>query len=180
MREDLESSTRDDLAGPVFPYPHLKATLTSWESRLDVAGAPKDEIVEDAREMLRLVPSTRGPRAFRSSVFRGGEATAALVRPSSRGLLIGAVRIPSSAGEEQTVAAMRPFSQGPRVLPTPGSGGKEQCRNYGLNNATVFARAWGDTRTRLSSVQRTCRTYAPNYGNVFAGTRNDMRTWFSR
>ena len=42
LREDLERSARDHLENPVFPYPHLKATLTSWESLLDAAGASKD------------------------------------------------------------------------------------------------------------------------------------------
>ena len=28
---DLEQDTHDDLEGPVLPYPHLKATLTSWQ-----------------------------------------------------------------------------------------------------------------------------------------------------
>ena len=42
MRKDLERSAHDDPEGPVFPYTHLKATLTSWESRLDVVGASKD------------------------------------------------------------------------------------------------------------------------------------------
>ena len=52
--EDIERSTRDDLEDLVFPYPHLKTTLTSRESLLDldVVGASKDEVVEDAREML--------------------------------------------------------------------------------------------------------------------------------
>ena len=39
LREDLERSAGDDLEGPVFPYPHLKTTLTSWEPLLDVLGA---------------------------------------------------------------------------------------------------------------------------------------------
>ena len=42
MCEERERSARDDLEDPVFPYPHLKATLTSWESLLDAAGASKD------------------------------------------------------------------------------------------------------------------------------------------
>ena len=61
MREDFERSARDDLEDPVFPYPHLKATLTSWESLLDAVGASKDEVVEGAREFLRQVLSTRRP-----------------------------------------------------------------------------------------------------------------------
>ena len=36
--------------------------------------ASKGEVVEDAREMLRLVSSTRGPRAFRPPGSRGGDA----------------------------------------------------------------------------------------------------------
>ena len=39
MHEDLERSARDDVEDPVLPYPHRKATLTSWESLLDVAVA---------------------------------------------------------------------------------------------------------------------------------------------
>ena len=39
LREDLERSARNDIEDPVFPYPHLKATLTFWESLLDVVGA---------------------------------------------------------------------------------------------------------------------------------------------
>ena len=39
LREDLGRSARDDIEDPVFPYPHLKVTLISWESLLDVAGA---------------------------------------------------------------------------------------------------------------------------------------------
>ena len=123
MREDLERSARDDPGGPAFPYPHLKATLVSWESLLDVVGASKDEIVEDAREMLRLMSSTRRPRACRPSGSRGGEATAALVRPSSRGPRT--IRVPSFAGKEPTVVAMRASSRGPGVRRTPGSGGEE-------------------------------------------------------
>ena len=80
LRKDLERRARDNLEGPVFPYPHLKVTITSWESLLDVVGASKDGVVEDAREMLRLVSSTRGPRALPGSHV--GVATAALVRPS--------------------------------------------------------------------------------------------------
>ena len=94
--EDLERSTRDDLEHHLFPYPHLKATITSSESLLDVVGASKDEVVEDAREMLRRVSSTREPRAYPG--FRGVAATVAHVRPSSRGP--GAIRIPGSGGEE--------------------------------------------------------------------------------
>ena len=45
MREDLERSARDDIEDPVFPYPHLKAILTPWESIQDVAGASKDDVV---------------------------------------------------------------------------------------------------------------------------------------
>ena len=96
LREDLERSARDDIEDPVFPYPHLKVTLTSWESTQDVADASKDEVVEDAREMLRRVSSTREPRAYPG--FRGVAATVAHVRPSSRGP--GAIRIPGSGGEE--------------------------------------------------------------------------------
>ena len=51
LREDLELGASDDIKGPVLPYPHLGATITSWESLLDVAGASKDEVVEDARGM---------------------------------------------------------------------------------------------------------------------------------
>ena len=123
LRDELERSAGNDLEGPVFPYPHLQATLTSWESRLDVTDASKDEVAEDAREMLRPVSSTRELRTFHPSGSRGGEVTAALVRPSSRGP--GAIRIPSSGGEEPTVAAMRPPSRGPGVVRTPGFGGKE-------------------------------------------------------
>ena len=39
VREGIERSARDDIEDPVFPYPHLKVTLISWESLLDVAGA---------------------------------------------------------------------------------------------------------------------------------------------
>ena len=79
MREDLERSARDDPGGPAFPYPHLKATLTSREPGLGVVGVSKDKVVDDAREKFRLVSSTRGPRASRLPGSRGGEATAALV-----------------------------------------------------------------------------------------------------
>ena len=75
MREDLERSARNDVEDPVFPYPHLKATLTSWELIQDVAGVSKDEVVDDARKMLRRVSSRREPRAYPR--FRGVAATVA-------------------------------------------------------------------------------------------------------
>ena len=80
MREDLEWSARDDIEDSVFPYPHFKATLTSWESIQDVAGASKGKGVEDAREILRLVSSAREPRAHPG--FHGVASTVAHVRPS--------------------------------------------------------------------------------------------------
>ena len=43
LREDFERSVRDIL---VFPYPRVKAALTSWKSPLDVVGASMDEAVE--------------------------------------------------------------------------------------------------------------------------------------
>ena len=30
LREELDRRTRDDIESLVFPYPHLKPTLTSW------------------------------------------------------------------------------------------------------------------------------------------------------
>ena len=86
LREELERITRDVIEDPDFPYPHLKATLTSLKSLLDAADASKYGFVEDAREISRLVLATRGPRAFPG--FRGGAATAAPVRPSLRLSLI--------------------------------------------------------------------------------------------
>ena len=82
MREDLERSARDGLEYPVFPYPHLKVTLKSWELLLDAVRASKNEVVEDAREILRQVLSIRRPRAFCPLRSRCGEASVALGRPS--------------------------------------------------------------------------------------------------
>ena len=56
MREDLERSARVVREGPVFPYPHLKATLISSVSLLDMAGASKDEVGEDAHRNLDQCP----------------------------------------------------------------------------------------------------------------------------
>ena len=120
LREDLERSARDDVDDPVFPYPHLKATLTSWQSIQDVAGASKYEVVEDARKMLRLVWSTREPREYAG--FCGVTAAVAHVRPSSRGP--GAILIPGSIGEEPlkpTVSTVLPSSRGPVAIRVPGS-----------------------------------------------------------
>ena len=52
LRDDLERSARGDLEDPLFPYPHLKATLTSWESLLDAVGASKGDVAEGALEVL--------------------------------------------------------------------------------------------------------------------------------
>ena len=71
--EDLERSARDDLEDPAFPYPHLKATLTSWEALLDAVGASKNEVVEGARDFLHPVLSTRRLRAFCLLGSRCGE-----------------------------------------------------------------------------------------------------------
>ena len=124
LREDLERSARDDVDDPVFPYPHLKATLTSWQSIQDVAGASKYEVVEDARKMLRLVWSTREPREYAG--FCGVTAAVAHVRPSSRGP--GAILIPGSIGEEPlkpTVSTVLPSSRGPVAIRVPGCRGEE-------------------------------------------------------
>lgn len=45
---DVERNVDSELDIPVLPYPHLKATLTSWESRLDVVGASRHEVKENA------------------------------------------------------------------------------------------------------------------------------------
>ena len=84
LRKDLERSARNDIEGPVFPYPHLKANLISSESRLHVVGASKNEVVEHECEILRRVLCSREPRAFCASRSRGREDTAVLVQPSSR------------------------------------------------------------------------------------------------
>ena len=122
MREDLERSTRDDLRDPVFPYPHLKATLTSWESFLDAVGASKGEVVEDARDFIRQVLSTHSPRAFYLFGSRCGEAFVALGRSSSRGP--DPICSPRFGGKGPTVAPVRPTSQGLGVLRPAGSCGK--------------------------------------------------------
>ena len=51
LREDLERSARDDLEDPAFPYPHLKATFTSWKSLFEAVGFSKNDIVENARDV---------------------------------------------------------------------------------------------------------------------------------
>ena len=121
LHEDLERRARDYIEDPVFSYPHHEATVTSWESLLDVASASKDEVVENARGMLRLVSFTRKPGAYPG--FHGGAVTAAHARPSSRGS--GAMRIPGFSGE------------GP-VKPTVS------------NCVTVVARSGSYPRTRFS------------------------------
>ena len=40
---------------PGFPHPHLKVTLTSWESRLGVVGSLNGGVVELARGIVRQV-----------------------------------------------------------------------------------------------------------------------------
>ena len=122
MREDVERSTRDDLRDPVFPYPHLKATLTSWESFPDAVGASNGEVVEDAREFIRYVLSTRSPRAFYLLGSRCGEAFVAHGQSSSWGP--EPICSPRFGGEGPTVTPVRATSRGLGVLRTPGSGGK--------------------------------------------------------
>lgn len=72
MPEDLDRSARDDLDDPVFPYPHLNATLTSWESFLDVVAASEDEIVEDARKIMQQMLSTRIKSVSHGVLLLGG------------------------------------------------------------------------------------------------------------
>ena len=103
-----------------FPYPHFKATLTSWESRLDVVGASKYEVLEDTRGMVRLVLFTRGPRVCCT---------------------------PGAPGREDTVVTIRPSSRESGAVSVSGVGGGNACSTYGLNHGTVFAGTRSGTHT---------------------------------
>ena len=143
LRKDLERSARNDIEGPVFPYPHLKANLISSESRLHVVGASKNEVVEHECEILRRVLCSREPRAFCAARSRGREDTAVLVQPSSREA--GAIRILRRGGKEPTVSAMRLSSRGPRLLCTRGSGGKEYVKTM-VSTMRLYSRGPGAIR----------------------------------
>ena len=108
----------------MFRYPHLKATLTSCESLLDLVGASKDEVGEGARGKFRLVSFRRGPRVLCTPGASGGEATAVVMRSSSR--RPGAASMPGAGGEEPTAAERRPYSRGPGTVHIPGAGGKQR------------------------------------------------------
>ena len=119
MPEDLDRSARDDLDDPVFPYPHLNATLTSWESFLDVVAASEDEIVEDARKIMQQMLSTRIKSVSHGVLLLGGFCgTWAIVFAGARSNTHS-----HSRGEEHTVVVVRQSSRGPGAIRMPGSRG---------------------------------------------------------
>ena len=84
LRKDVEGGNHGGLHGPGLPYSHLKATLTSWESPLDVADALNEGSVELARGFVRLVSLLRGPGAL-CAPGSGSKRTIVRLVSSSRG-----------------------------------------------------------------------------------------------
>ena len=155
--ENLERSARNDLEGPVFLYLHLKATLTSGESRLDMAGASKDVLNSVVYAGTKSVLSIWFPRwggygCTCATIFAGTgrdthtkDPTAAAMQPSS--LRPEVLRTPGSGGKEHvetTVSTTQPSSRRPEAIRIPSSGGKEPS-----SNATVFAGTRSASHTRF-------------------------------
>ena len=65
--------------GPGFPHPHLKVTLTSWESHIGVVSSLNGGVVELARGIVRQVSVLWGLGMLRAPDSSGNHAIVPLV-----------------------------------------------------------------------------------------------------